>query len=455
MAPPRKKTAPPPPEVELPAQGWKPRHYQVGFWQYMLDKTWGARAILCHHRRAGKDHTAINWCATASQMRKGLYIHVFPYANQGRRIVWDGIDFQGNKFLDAFPKELISRKMDLEMKLYLTNGSIYQVLGADDPDKLVGINCVGAIFSEYALMDPKALNLVMPILNENGGWAVFPTTPRGKNHFYDLFQNAKNDPNWFVSHETIETTGAVDPVVVEQERSRGVDEPLIQQEYYCSFDAGLSGAYYEKQIAVLDKEGRILDFSFDPALEVHTAWDLGINDTTAVWFFQEARDGVRMIDHLESKDLPLTWYISKLREKASINSWSYGRHYGPHDVMQRDLSTGNTLYTTAANLGLRWTVVPKIDDIRHGIEATRQCLAKCWFNKKLTLKGVEALKSYRKQWDDKNKCYRDKPLHDWSSNTADAMRTLAMGRRALDPNRKKPTLIQSTLATYDPLATTH
>lgn len=454
MAAPRKRPAQQAPiDVELPANGWKPRPYQVGFWNYMLEKQWGARAILCHHRRAGKDHTAINWTAVASQLRVGLYIHVFPYANQGRRIVWDGIDFTGRKFLDAFPPELIARKMDLEMKLYLTNGSIYQVLGADDPDKLVGINCVGAVFSEYALMDPQALNLVMPILNENGGWAVFPTTPRGKNHFYDLFENAKKDPNWFVSHETIETTKAVDPKILDSERARGVDEPLIQQEYYCSFDAGLSGAYYERQIADLEQKGRIIDVPFEPSMEVHTAWDLGINDTTAIWFFQEARDGVRVIDHVENRDMPLAHYIQVLRTKASNNNWVYGRHYGPHDVMQRDLSTGNTLYATAASLGLRWTVVPKIDDIRHGIEATRQCLVQCWFNKKATAKGVEALKSYRKQWDEKNKCYRDKPLHDWASNTADAMRTLAMGRRALNPNRPKPKLsdYQTNMSGYDPL----
>lgn len=425
-------------DVQLPANNWQPRFYQLAFWKYMLQKTWGARAILCHHRRAGKDHVAINWCAVASQMRVGLYIHVFPYANQGRRIVWDGIDFNGKKFLDAFPKELIARKMDLEMKLYLTNGSIYQVLGADDPDKLVGINCIGAVFSEYALMDPKALNLVMPILNENGGWAIFPTTPRGKNHFHDLVLNAQRDPNWYVSIETIETTKAVDPSVIESERARGVDEPLIQQEYYCSFDAGLSGAYYEKQMADLERAERIINIPYEPALEVHTAWDLGINDTTAIWIFQEARDGVRIIDHIEDRDRPIAYYIQKLRDRAAMNTWIFGRHYGPHDVMQRDLSTGNTLYMTARNLGLTWTVVPRIDDIRHGIEATRQLLVQCWFNKKPCAKGIEALKSYRKQWDEKNKCYRDKPLHDWSSNTADALRTLAMGRRALNPNRPKP-----------------
>jgi hypothetical protein len=452
MSTPKRKAKVVTEDVQLPANNWQPRFYQLAFWKYMLAKSWGARAILCHHRRAGKDHVAINWTAVASQMRVGLYIHVFPYANQGRRIVWDGIDFNGKKFLDAFPKELIARKMDLEMKLYLTNGSIYQVLGADDPDKLVGINCIGAVFSEYALMDPKALNLVMPILNENGGWAVFPTTPRGKNHFHDLVLNAQRDPNWFVSIETIETTKAVDPAVIESERARGVDEPLIQQEYFCSFDAGLSGAYYEKQMADLERADRIINIPYEPALEVHTAWDLGINDTTAIWVFQEARDGIRIIDHIEDRDRPIAYYIQKLRDRAAMNQWVYGRHYGPHDVMQRDLSTGNTLYLTAANLGLRWTVVPRIDDLRHGIEATRQLLVQCWFNKKTCAKGIEALKSYRKQWDEKNKCYRDKPLHDWSSNTADALRTLAMGRRALNPNRKKQTVEATTdLASYNPM----
>jgi len=127
-----------------------------------------------------------NWTACASQLRVGLYIHVFPYANQGRRGIWNGLDRNGKKFLSAFPDELVESRSDLKMRLILKNGSIYQLLGADDPDKLVGINCIGAVFSDVALMDPQALRLVQPILYENGGWAIFPSTPRGRNHFYRL-----------------------------------------------------------------------------------------------------------------------------------------------------------------------------------------------------------------------------------------------------------------------------
>lgn len=425
-------------EVELPANGWKPRHYQVAFWDYMMRTPWGARAILCHHRRAGKDHTAINWAAVASQMRVGTYVHIMPYANQGRRIIWEGVDFNGKPFLSAFPESLIARKSDMEMRLTLTNGSRYQVIGSDDPDKLVGINCVGAIFSEYALQDPRAYKLVMPILKENGGWAIFPTTPRGKNHFHDLVYGnpetnqigAVNDPKWFVSIETVETTGAVSLEEVNQARLEGMEEPLIQQEFYCSFDVGLQGAYYQAQITALREIGGIGDIPHDPALEVHTAWDLGINDSTTVWFFQEARDSVRIIDFLEGSDQPLAFYIKAVREKAAKGNWIYGKHFGPHDIMQRDLSTGNTLYKTANDLGLRWTLVPKTNDLMDGIEAVRQLLPRCRFNSKTTDKGVVHLNGYRKQWDEKNKVYRNAPVHDKHSHAADAFRTLAMGLRA-------------------------
>lgn len=425
-------------DVELPANGWKPRHYQTAFWNYMMKTSWGARAILCHHRRAGKDHTAINWCAVASQMRVGTYVHILPYANQGRRIIWEGVDFMGKPFLSAFPDALVARKSDMEMRLTLTNGSRYQVVGSDDPDKLVGINCVGAIFSEYALQDPRAYKLVMPILKENGGWAIFPTTPRGKNHFYELIygnpetgqQGAINDPKWYVSIESVETTGAVSKEEINQCRLEGMEEPLVQQEFYCSFDVGLQGAYYERQLTALRELGGITDVPFDPALEVQTAWDLGINDSTTVWFFQEARDCVRIIDFYEGQDQPIAHYVKTLREKAQKQNWVYGRHFGPHDIMQRDLSTGNTLFHTARELGLRWTIVPKTNDLMDGIEAVRQLLPTCRFNAKATEKGVVHLNGYRKQWDDKNKVYRNAPLHDKHSHAADAFRTLAMGLRS-------------------------
>lgn len=456
MSRPRAKAAPSGP-VELPANGWTPRHYQVDPWNYMMNTPWGARLILCHHRRAGKDHFSINWTAVASQMRVGTYIHVLPYANQGRRIIWEGIDFNGKKFLDAFPESLIKRKSDLEMRLTLTNGSVYQVLGADDPDKLVGINAIGAIFSEYALQDPKAWKLVMPMLNENGGWAIFPTTPRGKNHFHDLVHGneetgqvgAIKNPKWHVSIETVETTGAVSPDEVEEARRDGMEEPLVQQEFYCSFNAGLQGAYYERQIAAIEAVGRIHPkVIFDPSLEVHTAWDLGLDDATTIWFFQEAHDGVRFIHYIEDQDKPLSHYIRECNTLAAKFDWVYGKHFAPHDIRQREMTTGNTRLETARSMGMRFTPLDR-DSQADGIEASRQLIARSWFNSQACMKGVIALKSYRKQWDEKLKVYRDKPLHDKYSHGADAFRTAAMALRRhgsvrRDANKGKPQNVESS-----------
>jgi phage terminase large subunit len=440
------------PTIKLPANDWVPRHYQRSFWKYMQDTPWGARAILCHHRRAGKDHTALNWTACASQMRIGLYAYIFPYANQARRVIWNGIDRNGHRFMSAFPDELIDSKSDLEMRLKLTNGSVFQLLGADDPDKLVGINCVGAVFSEFAIMNPVALDLVMPILNENGGWALFPSTPRGENHFYSLTEQAKTNPKWFVSIETVDTTGAIDPAMIEEERKRGVEEALIQQEYYCSFSAPLQGAYYEKQMSRLLEDKRITEVPHEQALPVHTAWDLGVNDSTCIWCFQLPRDGQpRIIDYIEATGEGLPYYATELDRRAHRHSWVFGTHYAPHDIAVRDLGTGKTRIETARELGIRFRIVPKAL-VEDGIEAVRQLLLKCWFDKKHASRGIECLRSYRKEWDERLKVYRNKPRHDEFSHGADAFRTLAMGIRATPPNRNDENRPRSAQSDYDPFA---
>ncbi len=376
----------------------------------------------------------------------GLYIHVFPFANQGRRVIWNGIDRNGKKFLSAFPEELIQGKSDLEMRLILKNGSIYQVLGADDPDKLVGINCVGAIFSEYALMDPKAFDLVRPILNENGGWAIFPSTPRGRNHFYELIHGkngnpgAIKNPKWYVSIETVDTTKAVDPETIEEDRRQGVEEALIKQEYFCSFDAALQGSYYERQMSQAVEQKRVGVVPWDPALEVHTAWDLGVDDSMSVWFFQLNRTAVQCISYLETTGEGITHLAKRLNDLAVRNDWQYGTHFGPHDIQSRELTTAKTRLETARELGIRFTVVPK-GEIEDGIEACRQLLPRCWFDEKSCERGTEALKSYRKEWDEKLRVYRNKPRHDWASHAADAFRTMAMGLRSRNPqkrDRKQP-----------------
>lgn len=438
-------------EVVLPANNWRPRPYQAGFWDYMQKTPWGARAILCHHRRAGKDHTALNWTACASQIRVGLYAYIFPFLNQARRVIWNGIDRNGVKFMSAFPEELIESKSDLEMRLKLKNGSVFQLLGADDPDKLVGINCVGAVFSEYAIMDPKALDLVMPILNENGGWAVFPSTPRGENHFHSLVESARRNQRWYVSIETIETTGAIDPKVLDEERERGVEEAVIQQEYFCSFKAPLQGAYYDRQMAQAETDGRITKVPHDPSMPVHTAWDLGVNDSNTVWCFQLPKNGqVHCIDYIEGTGEGLAYYARELDTRARKENWVFGTHYGPHDLMQREIGTGRTRFDTARELGIRFRVVPKTDDVNDDIELCRQLLPRCWFDAKRCARGVNCLKSYRKEWDERLRVYRNKPRHDEFSHGADGFRTLARGIQVARPNheRKAPATAQGD---YDPL----
>lgn len=429
-----------------------PRPYQESFWNYMQNTPWGARAILCHHRRAGKDHTALNWCATASQLRVGLYIHVFPYANQARRVIWNGIDKAGNRFLDAFPEELIESRSDLEMRIRLKNGSIYQLLGADDPDKLVGINPIGVILSEYAIMDPMALDLVMPILNENGGWLIVPSTPRGENHFYKMCEHAKKNPKWFFSHETVDSTGAVDPAAIQEERERGVEEAMIQQEYYCSFSAPLQGAYYERQMSDAVTAKRIdRTVVYDPALLVHTSWDIGIDDSTTIWCFQLGTNkDVRLIDYYEATGEGFGHYIKVLTEKSHKHDWTFGKHYGPHDLRQRQMGKNTqTKWETALSLGLRFEILEKTE-VDEGIEAVRQLLGRCWFNEKACHRGILALKSYRKQWDERLKVYRSTPLHDEYSHGADAFRYLAMALRTRSPGKvlDRPTYADNA---YDPL----
>lgn len=436
--------------IQLPANNWQPRHYQMGFWDYMQRTPFGARAILCHHRRAGKDHTAINWCSVASQLRVGLYVHIFPYGNQARRVIWNGIDKQGVRFLDAFPDALIESQSDLEMRLRMKNGSIYQLLGADDPDKLVGINCIGAIFSEYALMNPIALDLVMPILNENGGWAVFPSTPRGENHFHKLCEQAKTNTKWFLSIETVETTGAVSLEAIEEERKRGVEEALIQQEYYCSFKAALQGAYYEKQMSNVMIENRITKIAHEPELRVHTAWDLGMDDSMSIVCFQLPKDGQpRILYYLESSGEGLPYYAKELDQLANKRNWTYGIHYAPHDIAVREIGTGKTRLDTARSLGIRFERVDK-EELEDGIECCRQLIPKCWFDEKGADRLVQCLKSYRKEWDERLKVYKNKPRHDEFSHGADAFRTLAMGIKRRSPQRdqKKPEKAENE---YDPL----
>ena len=415
-------------EIQVP-DNWRPRDYQLDLWKYL--ENGGKRAVAVWHRRAGKDLLSVNWCVTAALKRKGLYWHLLPTYNQGRKIVWDGMTRDGRSFLEHFPKELWANVNNTDMRLELKNGSIYQVVGTDNVDRLVGSNPVGVVFSEYSLQDPRAWDLVRPILAENGGWAMFIYTARGRNHGYDLFNMANRNERWFCQKLSIDDTSVLTQEAIEEEREAGMPEELIQQEFYCSFDAPLVGSYYGSLMAKALAEERIKNVPYEPRLEVHTAWDLGMGDSTAIIWFQQFGNEYRIIDYYENQGEGIPHYVKIVREKDYI----YGRHIAPHDIKVREMGTGKSRFEVARDLGIRFDVCPNIQ-VDDGIEAVRSIIPRCYFDEKKCSILVEALRQYRKDYDEKNKVYKNRPLHDWSSHGADAFRYLALGTRDINKNRQ-------------------
>jgi len=351
---------------------------------------------------------------------------VYPFLNQGRRIAWNGMDAEGNRFIHAFPPELIESQSNAEMRLHLKNGSVFQIMGADKPDSLVGSNPIGIVFSEWSLMDPHCWKLIAPILAQNDGWAVWIYTPRGPNHGLSLLNRAKaNGDSWYWSHETAKTLKFVNPAALRELRDELQDEALFQQEAFCSFETPMQGAYYSTQIKYLRKNNRITNVPWESKLGVVTSWDLGMDDATTIWFFQIHQNEIRVIDYYENSGEGLAHYVKMLKDKP----YHYDKHYFPWDVSVRDLSTGKTRIQTLREMGLSHiTPVQKLG-VMEGIEATRNILPRMWFDETACERGMSALASYQKEWDEERKVFKTSPLHNWASHGADAMRTFGVGHR--------------------------
>lgn len=403
-----------------------------------MDEEEYKRACLVWHRRAGKDLTVLNWCIAQTQKRRGVYYEFFPTYSQGKKILWNGITGGGDKFIDYFPEELIVKKREDDMQITLTNGSIWQIIGTDKLDHIVGTNPVGCIYSEWAIMNPKAWDLTQPILLENGGWGVFVYTPRGKNHGYRLAMMAEKDPNWYYSYLTIADTRRDSPLEaglpvmsleqIEQIRREGqTSEDLIQQEYFCSWAGEQDAFFWGKVMHEAHQDNRITEVPWIPSLPVYTSWDIGIQDGTAIWFIQKVGDWYHVIDYHEDEGKGLPEYAKMLQEKPYVYP-SVNGHYAPHDMAVRDWSTGQTRFQAAQKLGINYTIVPKLP-VGDGIDAVRRMIPLCKFDKDKCKDGIYALENYCKDWDDKRSCYKKKPVHDWTSHGSDAMRMFAIGVR--------------------------
>ncbi|MDX1532878.1 MAG: hypothetical protein R3230_01575 [Nitrosopumilaceae archaeon] len=406
---------------KLKLSTFKPRWYQVPLFQ-ALEKEGYRRLICIMPRRAGKDITAFNLIIRACIRKIGVYFYIFPTYSQAKKVIWDSITNDGMRFLDYIPRELVKSSNSQEMKITFTNGSILQLVGSDNIDRLVGTNPQGIVFSEYALQDPSAYKFLRPILVGNDGWALFISTPRGKNFFYDLYKVAQQSDDWFAYKLTVEETKHISLEAIEKERQEGLmSDELIQQEYYCSFERGVEGGYYTKYIDKMRTEGRICQVPWEPDHRVHTAWDLGMRDATSIIFFQTIGTTIRFIDYYENTSQGLEHYARFLQQKP----YTYGTHIAPHDIKVRELGTGMTRLDKARQLGISFDIAPDLP-IVDGIEAGRSLFAKLYIDDTRCIQLIKALENYRKEYDAKKQVYKPRPLHNWASHAADCFRYLAL-----------------------------
>lgn len=385
-------------------------------------------ACLVAHRRAGKTVACImKLMKCAIEAREGSrFAYIAPYYTQAKDVAWDYL----KQYASGIPGVTIN-----ESELHLTfahNGARIRLYGADNYDRMRGIFLDGAILDEYGDMNPRAWpEVVRPALSDRKGWATFIGTPKGRNAFYDVFQHSKTDEAWFSLMLKASETGLVDEDELKDARAMMSPEQY-EQEFECSFDAAIVGAYYAALIRDAEQEGRLKPITADPALPVHTAWDLGIGDSMAIWVWQAGPEGMRIIDHIEDHGKPLPFYAKELDARG----YRGGIDFVPHDAKVRDLGTGRTRLETLAGLGRNPQLV-KIHPVDDGINAVRQLLPRMWFDIERCGDGIEALRQYRTEFDDKTQSFKTKPRHDWTSHTADALRYGAMAYREMTVQKIK------------------
>lgn len=429
--------------------GFDPRWYQAEAMQYVDEG--GKRVFWVVHRRGGKDLTFLHQTAKEALKRRGVYWHVFPSLEQGRKAIWEGFTKTGDRIMEqVFPRQIRKRPREwlpgAEAIVELNNGSIWRLMGSDQME-VVGAGPVGIVFSEFALSKPKTWDLVRPMLQENGGWAAFITTPRGKNHAHKLMEMARRE-GWFVRTLTLEDTGAWkdwtdsngNPYtsaqdVLDAEARAGMPPALVRQEYLCDWSAANVGAVYGDLLEAIEKAGGVCDFEH-PSDGVFTSWDLGFTDSTGIWFWRVSSDGIDVIDHYESSGKPLSHFFDVMDGKG----YAYVKHWIPHDARARTLASGSSIEEQfRARYGSGAVQITPSLSLLDGIQAARWMMQRPLRIHTRCDEGIEALRAYSYAYDEDRKMFSSKPLHDWSSHTADAWRYLAIVARHVETlQRPKP-----------------
>lgn len=384
--------------------------------------------------------------AVAMFERPASYWHMLPEFAQARRALWTAVNpHTGRRRIDeAFPQELRDSTNEQEMFIRFKNGSTWQLVGSDRYNNLVGAGVAGVTFSEWALANPSSWGYIRPMILENNGWATFITTPRGRNHAHAMFQMAQGDSNWFAEALSIYETGALTPEQIEESRreyialyGEDLGQAQFEQEYLCSFNAAILGAYFAREMVAVRNEGRI-----DPTLEavdapVHRAWDLGVRDDTSIWWFQVVGGQVFILDCYSQSGAGVDHYAEVIEERAKEHGWLNGIDFVPHDAKVKEWGTGRTRVETMQSLGLNPKVVP-MASFMDGINAARQTLPRCVFHSRCEDLGIAALEQYRRDWDDEKKTFKATDVHDWASHPAAAFRYLSLSWQTIRPEPVKP-----------------
>ena len=395
--------------------------------------------IVCH-RRFGKTVMGVNELqkgATSCKLTRPRFAYIGPTYRQSKQVAWDYAQF----YARPIPGVQVNQS---ELRIDYPNHGQVRLYGSDNPDSLRGIYLDGALLDEYGMHPAKTFSeVIAATLVDRGGWARFSGTPNGRNQFYEIAEHAKREqakgnPDWFYAEYKASQTGLLDPAYLASARAV-MTEDEYQQEFECSFTAAIKGAIYAKEMSAAAAEQRIANVPHEPTLPVDTDWDLGIGDAMAIWFTQTLKTGeVRVIDYYEASGEGFPHYAEMLRRKGYL----YGTHWAPHDIQVRELASGRSRMETAAGLGIRFKLVPRIhgsagQEVEDGIHAVRMLLPRCWFDQTKCKAGIEALQHYRRDYNERLNEFKATPVHDWASHGADAFRGLAV-RHKLPKAVEKP-----------------
>jgi hypothetical protein len=399
------------------------------------------RLLLSRPRRSGKEVESWNMIIEGAVESPGLYMMVYPTNVRAKAVLWDGAilmpDGHSVKFLHMIPKRLLQGINNQEMKIKLVNGSVIWVVGSDiDPDKLRGTNPRGIVYSEFAFQDPRVFYVMLPALRQNGGWLIGQSTFDGMNHFYQLIENNKDDHLWYCRVDSI--TNLVDEngeryitdEMIEEDRRAGMPEYLIQQEYYGIVQINQETKYFAHAIKNIYETNRIIPELIIPQANVYSAFDIGINDCTAIILFQVKRiDNFLkpvVIAYFENNNRDLAFYVMEIRRMCARYNLPFKDHFLPHDGQKRDFNTGKNTVDFMREMNESAFIVPRPSSKENAIEAMRRRLYICDFNKENTQRLIDCLSNYSKEFDDKMGTYKNRPVHNWASHGVDAFQTMTL-----------------------------